>query len=115
MSSSPITKTYNLGPVGVIECKITGDDRATVNVTVSAGSSQVWSGTLMQAVPDATTPELILGNTTVEAGAKFHLTIPTSTQQGSVSLNCTIKSGDNDPTPFAAQVATWSLSDGSGS
>lgn len=112
MSSSPIVKTYNLGPVGVITCTISGDDRSTVLVTVSAGSTQVYSTTLTQAMPDATTSEpLIIGSMTVESGAKFHLTIPTSAQQGSVSLNCKIKSGDNPSTPFSAQVAKWSLTD----
>lgn len=101
--------TYPIGPVVSVVTTITGEARNNAQILIKAGDKELYSLTLTQSIPKATVPHaLILGDVTIEEGAHFVLTIPTSTQRGQVFASMTIKTSTST-TPFGALVATWKL------
>lgn len=110
--SDPKKIVYNLTPQINVVSTVSGDNKDIVGVVINDINTEMWSATMMKSMPAAVTPsDLIIGDTTIKAGATFHLTCPSAFQQGQVSLKCEMKSGDNPDTPYSAVVATWNLND----
>jgi hypothetical protein len=109
--ANTLKKTYDLTPQINVITNINGDNMDKIVVTINDINTEMWSGAMMKTSPATVTPNnLIIGDTTIKSGAAFHLTTPSSFQQGMVTLNCEMKSGDNPFAPFSAVVATWNLS-----
>lgn len=107
----PVKFSYPLSPQVSVETVVTGTARNIAGVTIYDGSVPVWAGSMNQAAPTAEVPyQLLLGTMTIESGATFHLTIPTSSQIGNMVMSAKIASGPNPPQPFTAMVAQWPLS-----
>lgn len=111
LMAAPIKVTYDLTPQINIVTTITGDNRDQTVVIINDINTEMWSGSMMKASPAVVTPnDLKIGNTTIKSGAAFHLVPPSAFQQGRVTLECEMKSGDNPFFPYSAVVATWNLS-----
>ncbi|MHA1597953.1 MAG: hypothetical protein ACTSV1_04455 [Alphaproteobacteria bacterium] len=109
--SGPLSIRYYLSSQVSIVTDVTGDARNVATVTIYNSTVAVYSGTMMQASPTLETPnDLILGTISIKAGAKFSMIVPSTQANGSVTLSCDLKSGDNPFTPFTAQIATWPMS-----
>jgi hypothetical protein len=110
-NANPLKFNYALGNQGNVVTTVSGDNRDIANIVVNNVNTPVYTTTLNSIQLKATTDQdIVLGSLTILKGARFSLTIPSSTQTGWVMLNCSIKSGDNDPTPFSAMIASWTLS-----
>jgi hypothetical protein len=110
--AGPLQFTYPLTPTVSIVTTVTGDARNNASVQIMNGSLPLWAGTMMQTFPQIKTPfDLILGTITIAAGCTFNLTIPTLSQNGSVTMQATITSG-GVTTPFGAIIANWPLTSG---
>ena len=111
VAAAPLVINYMMTSQVSIQTTVLGDARNIATVAIIYGSLTMWSTTLTQIAPNATTPyALVMGSVTVDAGAGFQLTIPTSVQNGNVMFDGTIVQGSNPPTPYAAQVSSWPLS-----
>ena len=109
LAASPIVITYPLTTELSIQTTVVGDARNVATVAILAGSITAWSGNMTQVFPEVkTTYKVTVGNVSVEAGADFHLTVPTASQAGQVMLQCTLDAQGTSQ-PFAGQVATWPL------
>jgi hypothetical protein len=109
LAAAPLVINYMLTSQVTIQTTVLGDARNIATVSIIDGSLTMWSTTLTQAAPNATTPyALVMGTVTIDAGAGFELTIPTSVQNGSVMFNGTIVQAGNS-SPYAAQVSSWPL------
>ena len=109
--SGPIAITYTLTGELATRTTVLGEARNIANVEILAGTLTAWSAALTQQAPEAMTPyEIVIGNAAIEAGAVFRLTIPTAIQAGQVMLKCVLKQ-HGVSTPFAAQIASWKLTD----
>ena len=109
-AAAPMVISYILTSEVTIQTTVIGDARNIASVAILDGSVTVWTTTLTQAAPDSETPyALVLGSIKIDAGAGFHLTIPTSIQNGSVMMDATIEQ-QGTKTPFGSQVASWPLS-----
>jgi hypothetical protein len=109
-ASGPLQITFPISSYLTVVTSVFGDARQFATVSIQNGSVTMWSAQLSQALPNQATPYPIsVGGLTIEKGAGFYLTIPTTMQQGSVVLSAMISSGSTPPTQFTAQVAQWSL------
>lgn len=108
--TSPLVFDYILTPQVTIRTSVTGDARNIATVTIISGTVTVWAASMTQASPRAVTPKLVMGDTTIEEGSSFTLTVPSTIQSGNVFFSGTIASGPNPPVPFQAIVAQWPLS-----
>ncbi len=110
-AAAPLTFSFPITPTCSFNTTVTGDARATALVTIMNGSIAVWGATLMQLSPTATlTYDLKVGVDTVKAGTTFTLTIPTTSQMGSLVATTTIASPTNPQgIQFQAAIANWPL------
>jgi hypothetical protein len=110
MVSGPLSFTFFLTPEVSIVTNVFGDARNAAGVQIVAGSTVLWSASLTQGSPVATVDQTIkFGNTTIEAGARFTLTVPTPFQLGNVTFAGRVASGPNPPIDVNVQVASWPL------
>lgn len=108
---SPLKFSYDLGNQGKIKTTVSGDNRDIAIIEVYNVNTLLYSVTLNNIQLNATTADdIVIGSLKIQKGATFQMTVPSNYQSGQVQFNCMLKSGANDPTPFAAQVATWPLS-----
>ena len=109
-AAAPLVISYILTSEVTIQTTVIGDARNIAMVAILDGSMTVWTTTLTQAAPDSETPyALQLGSIKIDAGAGFHLTIPTAIQNGSIMMDATVEQ-QGTGTPFAAQVSSAPLS-----
>ena len=81
-AAAPMVISYILTSEVTIQTTVIGDARNIASVAILDGSVTVWTTTLTQAAPDSETPyALVLCRFKIDAGAGFHLTIPTSLQR----------------------------------
>jgi hypothetical protein len=108
---SPLKFSYDLGAQGKIKTTVSGDNRDIANIEIYNVNTLLYSVNLNSVQLEATIPDdLIMGSLTIMKGGTLKMTVPSNYQSGQVQLHCMLKSCHNDPTPFAAQVATWPLS-----
>jgi hypothetical protein len=110
LGSNPLVFDYILTPQVTIRTSVTGNARNIATVSILSATVAVWAASLTQAAPKATTPKLVMGDFTIEEGASFTLTVPSTIQDGNVFFKGKIQSGSNDPVEFSAIVASWALS-----
>ena len=108
-TASPLKIEFALSSEVTIETNVSGDARNIATEGIKQGTMTLWTTTLTQGTPTATTPyDIICGQMTINKGATFTLTIPTSDQLGNVVFSGTIV----EPTgtqPHTYMVATWPL------
>lgn len=110
LGGNPLVFDYILTPQVTIRTSVTGDARNIATVTIINGTVAVWAASMTQASPKAVTPKLVMGDFTIEEGATFTLTVPSTIQNGNMFFDGVTASGSNPPTPFQAIVAQWPLS-----
>jgi hypothetical protein len=110
-AAGPLVFTFVLSSTGSIVTTVTGDARQFATVAIVNSSIALWSATLTQFDPTATIPfDVVGGSLTINKGGTFTLQVPSALQPGSMTASLTLVTPNNPQgTPFAAQVATWSL------
>jgi hypothetical protein len=110
IATGPLEITYSLGPQGSVKTTVTGDARNIATVVIYNGSSSAYSGSMDQVVSDLTVPYTLLIGDMEWSNMTFHLTIPTSAQNGSVFMQADIKDSQHPTKRFQAMIAMWQLS-----
>lgn len=110
LASNPLVFDYIVTPQVTIRTSVTGDARNIATVNILNATVSVWAASMTQAAPKATTPKLVMGDFTIEEGAQFTLTVPSTLQDGNMFFNGKVQSGPNDPTDLQVIVAHWPLS-----
>lgn len=111
-AAAPLVITFPISGAVSIVTTVTGDARQNASVQIVNGAFSLWSTQLTQFTPTATLPyDVIAGEMTFKQGGSFTLTIPTVNQNGNVVTQCIIVTPTNPKgQPFAAMVASWTLS-----
>lgn len=108
-TANPLKIEFTLSSEVTIETTVSGDARNNVTEGIKQGTMTLWTTTLTQGTPKATTPyDIVCGQMTINKGATFTLTIPTTAQPGNVVFSGTIV----EPTGtqlHTYMVATWPL------
>jgi len=114
-ANGPIQITFYWTPTASVTTSVFGSNRENASVAFYSGAALVYSATLLQFSPNATLPELILGNLKIAAGTTLMLSIPSPMQMGSVLMNGTITVPPSNPSPYEAFIAQWALTSSSSS
>lgn len=111
-ASAPLVINYILSSQVSIVTTVTGDARQYATVAIVNGSLTAWSASLTQLNNSQQLPyDIVAGQMTIKKGATFTLTIPTTSQAGSVFGQLTIVTPQNpDGQQYGIQVASWPLS-----
>ena len=108
-TASPIKIEFPLSSEVTIETNVGGDARNIATEGIKQGTMTLWTTTLTQGTPTATAPyDILCGQMTINKGATFTLTIPTSDQPGNVVFSGTIVEPTGTQT-HTYVVATWPL------
>jgi hypothetical protein len=111
-AGAPLVINYILSSQVSIVTTVTGDARQYATVAIVNGSLTAWSASLTQLNNSQQLPyDIVAGQMTIKKGATVTLTIPTTSQAGSVFATLTIVTPQNPKgQDYSIQVATWPLS-----
>lgn len=109
--AGPLSFDYPITPLVHVDTTVSGKSRNVAAVSIKYVDMTLWSTTLTQTAPKASTPaNLQIGDLTI-LDATFTLTVPAPTQNGMVMMNSHVQLAGQDPVALNSPVAIWQYSD----